>query len=177
MDTNRFAPPGAQVADVALEGDGYQAVRFWPPNGRIGRLRFLAYGLGLYVLLTLASVVLGIVSGALRAGPAFTGVVGVIGLVVYVVAAATLLIQRSHDMDMAGWWSIAAVIPLIGLVWVFKGGTPRANRWGAPPPPNGWVVRIAGLFLPVVMVIGLVAAIALPSYQMYVLRARANAAR
>ena len=48
--TNRFAPPGARVDDVAFASSGVQPVRLWPPSGRIGRLRFLAYSVGLYVV-------------------------------------------------------------------------------------------------------------------------------
>ena len=54
-DTSRFAPPGAQVADVIEQGVGFQPVRLWPPNGRIGRLRLLAYGAALYLASPLAS--------------------------------------------------------------------------------------------------------------------------
>ena len=60
----------------------------------------------------------------------------VIGLLLYFVGSTLLLIQRSHDMNLSGWWSIAAFIPLVGLFWLFNGGTPGVNRWGAPPPPN-----------------------------------------
>ncbi len=80
-------------------------------------------------------------------------------------------------MNLSGWWSLAAFIPLVGLVWVFKGGTRGVNRWGAPPPPNGLVVRIAGLALPILFMIGIVAAIALPAYQEYTIRANAGAPR
>ena len=79
-------------------------------------------------------------------------------------------------MDLSGWWSIAAFIPLVGLLWVFKGGTRGANRWGPPPPPNALAVRIIGLLLPAVFVVGIVAAIALPAYQAYS-HARRRAAR
>ena len=86
-----------------------------------------------------------------------------------------VLIQRSHDMNMSGWWSLAALIPIVGLVWVFKGGTAGTNRWGAPPPPNGPMVKIFGLLMPVLFVVGILAAIALPAYQGYVTRAKAAA--
>ena len=89
-----------------------------------------------------------------------------------------LLIQRSHDMDLSGWWSLAAFIPFVGLVWVFKGGTRGANRWGAPPPPNGrrraaspgWHCRSCSWS-------AWSAAIALPAYQQYSIRANAGAPR
>jgi uncharacterized membrane protein YhaH (DUF805 family) len=177
MESNRFAPPATAVADVTLAGD-VQPVRLWPPSGRIGRLRFLAYSLGFYIVfVVVAGLVGGIagVSGASEGNFGAFGIVailfGVVAFVLYAVGAIVLLIQRSHDMDLSGWWSIAAFIPLVGLLWVFKGGTRGINRWGAPPPPNGWAVRIFGLILPIVFVVGIIAAVAIPAFQI----ARTNA--
>jgi uncharacterized membrane protein YhaH (DUF805 family) len=163
----RFAPPVAHVQDIVAH-DGHQPVRLWPSSGRIGRLRLLAYSLGLYVGLIVLTFVLGIVAGATGLS---ANLAVFVGLAVYVVGTILLLVQRSHDMDMAGWWSIAALIPLVGLVWVLKAGTPGANRWGAPPPPNTLFVKIAGLAIPAIMGLGIVAAIALPAYQDYSKRA------
>jgi uncharacterized membrane protein YhaH (DUF805 family) len=106
-----------------------------------------------------------------------TVVVGIVAFAFYLLGATLILIQRPHDMNLSGWWSIAAMIPLVGLLWMFKGGTPGANRWGPPPPPNGWGVRILALAVPAVMVIGIVAAIALPAYVDYAKRAQSGAAR
>ena len=175
-DGNRFAPPGAQVADVAEQGVGFQPVRLWPPEGRMGRLRLLAYGTGMYIAFLLVSGLLGIVAGMTRSTNA-TLVVGILSFVLYFVGATVLLIQRSHDLDLSGWWSIAAFIPLVGLFWLFKGGTPGSNRWGAPPPPNGWGVRILGLIIPAVMVVGILAAIAVPAYVDYTKRAQTRVTR
>jgi len=174
--TNRFAPPGAQVADVVEQGVGVQPVRLWPPNGRIGRLRLLAYSAALYLVFIIVSAVLGGIAGASRS-PTTAVVLGIVAFIVYVVAGMVLLIQRSHDMNLSGWWSLAAFIPLVGLVWLAKGGTPGVNRWGAPPPPNGWAVRIIGLIFPVVLVVGIVAAIALPAYVDYTKRAQSGVSR
>ena len=171
---NRFAPPGTQVADV--EGE-VQPVRLWPPSGRIGRLRLLAYGLGLYVAYVALSAGLGVLSGATRGTGRAVLVVGIVLFVLYLVGAVVLLIQRSHDMGLSGWWTIAAFIPLVGLLWVFKGGTRGVNRWGAPPPPNGMAVRIFGLLLPAVVIVGIIAAVAMPSYVRYTQRAIAGPAR
>ena len=162
-EANRFAPPGALVADVADESVGHQPVRLWPPNGRMGRLRLLAYGAGLYIAFLIVSSALGVFAGMTQS-PKAAFAIGIVTFVLYLVGATVLMIQRSHDLDLSGWWTLVAFIPLVGLYWIFKGGTPGANRWGAPPPPNGWGVRILGLAVPVVMVIGIVAAIALPAY-------------
>jgi uncharacterized membrane protein YhaH (DUF805 family) len=165
---HRFAPPVAQVEDIAPEA-GHQPVRLWPASGRIGRLRLLAYGLGLYIGLIVITFVMGLVAGA--TGLPADLAVG-IGIAIYAIGTVILLVQRSHDMNMAGWWSLAALIPLVGLVWVFKAGTPGRNRWGAPPPPNTLFVKIAGLAIPFLMGLGIVAAIALPAYSDYVKRAQ-----
>ena len=172
-EANRFAPPGAQVADV-VHDDDVQPVRLWPPSGRLGRLRFLAYGFGLYAIFVAVLAVLGAVAGGMREpGVAAMLMIFVITLV-YMVAAVGLMIQRSHDMGLSGWWTFVAFIPLVGLVWVFKGGTRGVNRWGAPPPPNGLGVRIFGLILPIIFGIGVLAAVAIPAYQAYTLRAAAQ---
>nr|HET7859174.1 DUF805 domain-containing protein [Caldimonas sp.] len=171
-EANRFAPPATSVADVGP--DVVQPVRLWPPSGRIGRLRFLAYGLALYVLFIVAAFVFGFVSAMVGKDSVLMSALGMLGFLAYLVAAFVLIVQRSHDMDMSGWWSIAAIIPIVGLVWVFKGGTRGANRWGPPPPPNGVFVTIAGLLLPVIVVVGIVAAVALPAYQQAAMRGTAG---
>ncbi|HEX4235737.1 MAG TPA: DUF805 domain-containing protein [Caldimonas sp.] len=172
---NRFAPPATAVADIVDTGE--QPIRLWPPTGRIGRLRFLAYGLGCYIVFVVASFVFGVVAALLGRGSVLATTIAVLGFVVYLAAEVTLMIQRSHDLDLSGWWSIAAMIPLIGLFWVFKGGTRGVNRWGAPPPPNGLAVRVFGLLLPVLVIVGVIAAVALPAYQAYSSRAISGQAR
>lgn len=180
METDRFAPPRAQVNDISFASDGYQPVRLWPASGRIGRLRMLAYSLGLYVLFIVFSALVGAGLGfaGKSGGSGFgtgMGLFSLVGFVIYIFASAIILIQRSHDMNMSGWWSIAAFIPLVGLFWLFNPGTRGSNRWGAPPPPNGLAVKILAWFFPALFVIGIVAAIALPAYQQYNVRARAAA--
>jgi uncharacterized membrane protein YhaH (DUF805 family) len=171
-EANRFAPPATAVADVG--SDAVQPVRLWPPRGRIGRLRFLAYGLALYVIFVVGAFAWGFASAMVGKDSALMNALAMLGFLVYLFAAFVLIVQRSHDMNMSGWWSIAALVPIVGLLWVFKGGTPGTNRWGAPPPPNGIAVTIFGLLLPVVVVIGIVAAVALPAYQVSATRAGAS---
>ena len=39
--------------------------------------------------------------------------IAILGFLVYLFAGVTIAILRSHDMDLSGWWSIAAMIPLV----------------------------------------------------------------
>ena len=166
---NRYAPPVAAVEDVA--SGGIQPVRFWPPRGRIGRLRFLVYGIGVWLLSTAFAFAIGLAAGLGGARPEF---VSFASLGVYVFLVAVIVIQRSHDMNLSGWAGLLTIIPFVGLVWLFKRGTPGPNRYGAPPPPNsgglvvfGW---IAGALM-VIGMIGIVAAVAIPAYSGYSARA------
>lgn len=169
---NPYAAPRAAVADVNEPVERYQPVRLWSSAGRIGRLRYLANMLAAYLLVIAGAFVLGLILGFFG-GAAAGAVAGIIAVVPYFIFLVLKTIQRSHDMDWSGWWSLLALIPLVGLVWVFKGGSAGSNRFGAPPPPNTMLVRIGGLMFPLIAVVGIIAAVALPAYQDYVKRAKA----
>jgi uncharacterized membrane protein YhaH (DUF805 family) len=171
---NPYAAPRAEVADVYDGEARVQPVKLWSSKGRIGRVRFLAYMLYSYVLCVLAAGVLGGIIGAAGMGSS-TGiaVVTVIALIPYFVFYVLAAIQRSHDMDWSGWMLFLGLIPLVGLIWIFKSGTQGRNRFGAPPPPNGIGVIIGAWLLPAIAAIGILAAIALPAYQQYTVKAKA----
>ena len=176
---DRFAPPRARVDDMPSPdaSGGYQPVKIWTTKGRIGRLRLLAYSVGGYIVLTIAMFIFGL--GSMLAGQlnaALLSTVGMVLLVVpYMLMLGLLYAQRSHDMGWSGWTSLAAFIPLVGLIWVFKAGTPGANAYGNPPPPNTLSIKLLGLALPIVATVGILAAVALPAYQQYSQRAKAAA--
>jgi len=164
---NPYAPPQAVVADIADAGDGaLQEVHIFAWRGRIGRLRFLAYSMLMYLVVSVLGGVVGATSMSPTAALWLISPVS-IGLMLMVA------IQRGHDMGYSGWSVLLMLIPLVGLVWVFKAGTPGVNRFGAPPVPNTLGVKIAALIFPAIAVIGILAAIALPAYQAYTLKAKA----
>jgi uncharacterized membrane protein YhaH (DUF805 family) len=169
---NPYLPPGAAVADVQDEESGFSVPRVWSASGRIGRLRYLSYTMCGYVLFSVVTTI-----GALMSKPLGTPVLAslLLGLggLAYLVLAVFSAIQRAHDMDWSGWMVLIALIPMVGLIWIFKGGTHGGNRFGAPPPPNTTGIKLGALILPIIAVVGILAAVAIPQYQQYVLRAKA----
>jgi uncharacterized membrane protein YhaH (DUF805 family) len=168
---NPYAPPRARVEDIHHDHDT-QPIRLWSASGRMGRLRYLAWS----IVGSLAIMPLAFVAGLLGAALSFEGLsYALLGLayIAYIVFFALLTIQRCHDIDWSGWAALLALIPLVGIIFLFVPGSAGANRFGAPPPPNprglGWIIAVP-IFL---FVLGIVAAIALPAYQSYVLKARA----
>ena len=169
---NPYAAPKAAVADVYDNEAGVQPVKLFSARGRVGRLRYLAYSVVGYLVMLLAAIVLGAGAGVMGKGGA-AGWIGVAAAIPYFIFMALLTIQRSHDMDWSGWTAILAFIPLVGLIWLINSGTAGGNRFGAPPPPNGLLVKIGGRIFPLLVLIGVLAAIALPAYQDYTKRAKA----
>jgi uncharacterized membrane protein YhaH (DUF805 family) len=176
--SNPYSPPRAEVADIGAAYDGgFQEMKVWSWRGRLGRLRFLAYTAVAYLVYALVIAALGVMAGMSGSSGVGSGLlVGAIWLLLipYLVFGVLVMIRRSHDMGWSGWMSILAFIPLVGLIWLFKAGSPGANDYGAPPPPNTTGIKVAafGIF-GLLMVVGILAAIAVPAYQSYVQRAQA----
>ena len=168
---NPYAPPTARVQDIHNTSET-QPIKLWSAQGRMGRLRWVGWS----VLGSLAILPVAFIGGNLGAASGSEGVTyALLGVayIAYVVFYALLTIQRCHDLDWSGWMALIVLIPLVGLVFMFMRGTPGRNRFGAPPPPNprgmGWIVAVPVLLF----VVGIVAAISLPAYQSYVMKARA----
>ena len=178
-----------------MNGDSGAGIRFFSYSSRIGRLRYFAYGMGVFLLLLPALVL----TGALWALKMYflAGVLGVACYVFMFTMSFVFAVRRLHDMDASGWWCLIigaalastlmkamGLIPanlfwlsaLLGLadlvlvlVLLFKSGTQGDNRFGPVPPPNStWVVVGAWSFLIVPFFGGILAAIAIPAYQDYV---------
>jgi uncharacterized membrane protein YhaH (DUF805 family) len=162
-NVNPYQAPAAAVADA---GEQTQPVRLFAVSGRIGRARYFAYGLVVYIVVAMLAGGLAAVLG--QAG----GAAWVLAWVVLLVLGFMLTIQRCHDFNTSGWLSLLMLVPLANLVFLFIPGTDGANRFGPPTPPNSWRVMVAVWLLPVIFIIGVVAAIALPAYSDYAKRAQ-----
>ena len=166
---NQYAAPIAEVADVAPPTAAAE-LRLFSAQGRIGRLRYLAYSTGASVLYNIALGLLVFSFGEGTTGAMIGVVLPILALIWFSVITG---IKRCHDIDISGWWTLTVIIPVIAFVWLFVPGSKGANRFGPPPPPNTWGVRLLGAILPLVFLVGMLAAIAIPSYQGYVSKARA----
>jgi uncharacterized membrane protein YhaH (DUF805 family) len=165
---NPYGAPRAAVGDAA---EKFQQVKLFAVSGRIGRARYIVYSIVVTLLLMLlagaASVLLG----------AFGVAVLVVAYIAMFVISIMLTIQRSHDFNMSGWFSLLALVPLVNLLFWFVPGTDGPNRFGAKTSPNSTGVIVGLWIVPAIFVLGIVAAIALPAYQDYVKRAQVQQSR
>ena len=141
-DESPYSPPRAAVGEALPE---FSELKVFSIQGRIGRLRFLAWTL---VSLLVAMVVAGVIAISFFTGEQFMlgGLFGMIALLAYLYVNITISVQRLHDLGWSGWLWLLNLVPLVGsvfpfLIMVIPGNT-GANRYGAPPPPNSTAVKV-----------------------------------
>jgi uncharacterized membrane protein YhaH (DUF805 family)/Tfp pilus assembly major pilin PilA len=171
QNRNPYAAPQTNVTRGDSAVEHYGEVKLFSASGRIGRVRYLAYSIGLSIIV-LASA--GILAGlaALIGGEGAVIAVVAIGYLVMLVIQFLPAIQRSHDMNVTGWLSLIQLVPFGPLVFLFAPGTPGENTYGNPPPPNSVGVILVACLMPFFAVGGILAAIAVPAYQDYTIRAQ-----
>ncbi|WP_160108071.1 DUF805 domain-containing protein [Pseudomonas izuensis] len=143
-----YAPPRASVGERVPE---FSDLKPFSVDGRIGRLRFLAWTMVLS-LITLpivgvfALIGLGLVSGDSTAGLIIGGIFAFFLFLAFVIVSALFSVQRLHDIGWSGWLWLLNFVPFVGsffpLVIMVMPGNAGANRYGPPPPPNSTAVKV-----------------------------------
>jgi type IV pilus assembly protein PilA len=184
---------------MQMDGEQDQGIRFFHASSRIGRLRYFAYGMGLFALALPVLVLAGILFAFQMA--VLGGLLLAAAYIFMLTMGVVFGVRRLHDLDRTGWWMLITPVSIactfahvfhllpgslfwlyglttlisfvFYLVLLFAPGTQADNRFGAPPPPNtGWVVFGAWSFLIVPFFGGILAAIAIPAYQDYIARSQ-----
>ncbi len=186
-DSNPYSTPSSQFSQA--QEDTYQPTVF-TFSGRIGRLRYIAYSIPWSLVLMAGMMIFGIIAAVLI--PIMGGSAGAIGVMIFLwvliglasfLPMFSLAIRRLNDMNTSGWVSLVMLIPFVNflmvLVLLFFPGTQGKNNYGPEPNENSTLVILGALiFLPLGLIagLGIVAAVALPAYQDYTLRAETSAA-
>lgn len=171
---NPYSTPGAALDDGTEPTYEPKVFSF---NGRIGRLRYLAYGLGVSMLLMFGLGILAGLMGAVgmgdsRGAATFASVGGVAVIALFSIVITIMYGKRRlNDLGHSGWWSLLLLVPYLQLLpviyLVFFPGSGGANRFGPAPAKNSIGVVILGWAVPLLAIIGIVAAIAIPALHDY----------
>ena len=170
---NPYSAPKTNVTLGESAAEEYGEVKLFAVNGRIGRVRYLAYSIGLSIIVLIVAGVLAVLA-AVMGGEGAAGMVVVIGYLAMVVIQFLPAIQRSHDMNVTGWLSLIQLVPFGPFVFLFAPGTRGENNYGKQPPPNGVGVILVACLMPFFFIGGILAAIAIPAYQDYTIRAQVS---
>ncbi len=97
-------------------------------NGRAGRTEFWTFFVFTLVVNILATVIFGAIG---------LGIVATIVSLALLVPSIAVLVRRLHDRDMIGWFALAALVPVLGGLWLlytcYLEGTDGANQFGEKP--------------------------------------------
>lgn len=119
---------------------------FFSLDGRINRAKFW---LGIVILLV-AQVVLmlvaGMIFGASMMGemdpsqePSLAAMLPMLIVVLLLLwPSICIYAKRWHDRDKSGWWTLIALVPFVGAIWMLiecglLAGTDGPNRFGSDP--------------------------------------------
>ncbi len=171
-------PYRAPEADISLD----QQKEFYHPSmfaikGRIGRLRYLAYTYSIILLVALIGGIvfagilqtsLNIFSPDLTSGNVYFWLIMVAVYVPILFFSFVYSIRRLNDIDRTGWLSLILLVPWVGsffgLYLVFARGSEGTNDYGPAPDENPLWVKIIGIGLPVLFIVGIIVALVTTSY-------------
>ena len=143
-------------------------------NGRIGRLRYLAYGIGTsFVLMAVMMPILGgtMFAGGMVGGEAAIGGLAMVAMIIFYAATIVLSVmfgkRRLNDLNRSGWWFLLFIVPIVNLIMaiylIFFPGAESSNNFGAPPVENTLGVKILAWILPAIFLVGIAAAVIIPT--------------
>ena len=143
--SNIYAAPYADLSQPVQPG---AAVAF-ALNGRIGRLRYVAYVSAAYLLISLCL--------ALTMIPLDGVAASVVVLIAYMIIAR----RRLQDIGLGGLFFLCMFIPFVnlyfGFVMLFKRGDEGSNEFGSQPPANTVGVKVMACALPLLLVLAMFA--------------------
>jgi uncharacterized membrane protein YhaH (DUF805 family) len=160
-----YAPPQASVGETL---PAFSTLKPFSVEGRIGRLRYLAWTMVLTLVMlgvgsALAVFAVALISADSNAGLIIGGLVALFLFIGIVVVSIQISVQRLHDLGWSGWLWLLNFVPFVGSLFPFViaviPGTNIANRYGPPPPPNSTAVKVLSSLWVVFIAIVFVAAL------------------
>lgn len=167
---NPYQTPQATLDTQAT--DVYDESSPFTINGRFGRVAYLAYGMGMYIV---TMILVGIFAALSQANTTIMWIFIIPIYLVMIFLGFVFLIRRLHDLNWSAWFSLLSFIPIVNFIFIipvlFFPGTEGPNKYG-PPRRSDNTVTLVVVIVASIAIIGILAAIALPAYQGYVKRAQ-----
>jgi len=144
-------PYAAPQAGLELPFAPSNEARLFCWNGRIGRVRFVAYSLAGIPLAILFGLLSGIAVGIFGlqsyfASEARVMTMGTVIVMIPLLVLAVMTRRRLHDFDVGGWWTLMLLFPILQFIFliymVVAPGTADTNRFGAVPAPADFGVKL-----------------------------------
>lgn len=165
-----YSPPtNSSLATQELAHTRYNTSNWYSLNGRIGRIRLLAFGV-IWGLITTLLYLIGILLWSALGPSAVSLILAVISVFTLPAAIYSIIIlprRRLHDIGKSGWWLLLLIVPLANILLLlymyFTRGDEGVNAYGLPPEPYTQTEFWLALLLPILAIIGIAAGLLLPN--------------
>lgn len=153
-----YAPPQPSIAPRTGK---YDELKVFTVQGRIGRLRYLAWTMAALLVGVLPLLITSFLfsTDRLIVGTLF----GLLVLIPYAFANIAISVKRLHDLGWSGWLWLLNFVPVVGsffpLVIAVLPGNEGDNRYGPPPPPNTTSVKVLCLLWLVLLALFILVAV------------------
>ena len=141
-------------------------------HGRLGRLAFAAWNFLLMIASLILFSVLFISFPDLTTHFSWLPILSIVVLyLVMMYFGFVFMIQRLHDRNQSGWWSLLCLVPFINLLLtlflLFAKGDRSANRYGPPRNSPMWEKILGWIYLLTIPLLVLAAILftAFPAFQ------------
>jgi uncharacterized membrane protein YhaH (DUF805 family) len=144
---NPYRAPTADLTQAGEDGATYQP-RFFSAHGRLGRARYLAYVMGVWLLVMVVAVPVFVLIMILFASKSqltafLPAILAMAAMGLSFIAAK----RRINDMNKSGWFALLLLIPFVnfavGFWLLFCPGDKGANDFGPAPCRNSIGVTLA----------------------------------
>ena len=155
------SPYASPLAMVAENDDEVGELNIWGVNGRIGRMRYVAWSM-VYTLALLPVML--ICALAFNISTWLGGLLAVVVFIGAMIVGIQISVKRLHDIGWSGWLLLIALVPLVGsifqIITFVMPGTKGSNLYGPPPPENSQAVKVIFWIWVAFLVIGVIAGFA-----------------
>ena len=152
---NTENPYQAPSSDVRVESSSEYQPKPFSLRGRIGRLRYLAYMLVIFMIVFMVQTVIYFVAGIwatnafeMNFARTFVSLTPLFTLLFLLFYCFVLAIRRLQDINQPGWSSLLILVPFINIAMfaalALLPGTKGINKYGPPAPANSPIITISG---------------------------------
>ncbi len=143
ISTAAASPYASPMAIIDNDSDEVGELKIWGVDGRIGRMRSIAWGMVFMFALLPALLVCAV---AFKISEVLGGLIFVGVFIAAIVIYIQINVKRLHDIGWSGWLLLIILVPLVGSIFQLlisvMPGSKGNNLYGAPPPENSTAVKV-----------------------------------
>lgn len=132
----------------ALSYQRYSKLNIFSTKRRIGRFAYFFYSLMIpFLFFWVMAALAGVVGKFGELGSMAAYLLLAVGIISALVVLTQLTVQRCHDINVSGWFSVLILIPFAFLLFWLLPGSRGLNKYGDAAKPASTLLKIGATLL------------------------------